>query len=191
MNYVQSDIDGVRVLKVDENLTFVNQKEFVKIIQGTIEERCSHVVLDISAMSFIGSMGIGLIAQFFNKLKAADGELIIVRPSEDICKVFTLTGLDRIIPFFKTVNEALESFGKKVTAKDVPQSEEGTDSSLVSKVRKLEDENEEVRRYVAWSLGLLGDPEAIPYLEKVLQKDTSKEVRDAASDALKKLTGQE
>jgi HEAT repeat protein len=55
-------------------------------------------------------------------------------------------------------------------------------------INVLSDSEAGVREWAAWSLGRLGDPVAVPPLEKLMLKDASPEVREAAKKALRVLT---
>ena len=186
MNFSMHEIEDVSVLKVFENITYVNQKEFLGLLDSIIQSDCEKVVLDLAKLRFLGSLGIGAIAKFQQDMQKKSGKLVIVKPPEQVFKVFNLTGLATVIPFFDTEIQALQEFGVK--AKEERLVAKVEDDEVDNKLKRLRDENPEVRRYVAWSLGELRDPRAISQLEKALD-DSSGEVREAAADALKKLTG--
>jgi anti-sigma B factor antagonist len=186
MNFSIAEVGTATVLKVLENITYVNQREFTSLIDGILGGERRNVVLDLSELKFLGSLGIGAIAKFYQDVKQAGGSLVIIRPPEHVFKVFSLTGLAQLIPFFETERKALEDLGIDADQERVVARVD--DDDVESKLKRLNDESPEVRRYVAWSLGLLRDPRAISHLEAALQ-DASGEVREAAADALKKLTG--
>jgi len=186
MNFSISEVEDVSVVRVFENITYINQKEFLSLVESIIKSECTKVVLDLSQLKFLGSLGIGAIAKFLQDMQKKSGHLVIVKPPAQVFKVFSLTGLASVIPFFEDEIEALGSYG--VTASDERVVAKVEDDEVETKLRKLKDDNPEVRRYVAWSLGELRDPRAISHLETALN-DASGEVREAAADALKKLTG--
>jgi HEAT repeat protein len=55
----------------------------------------------------------------------------------------------------------------------------------------LRDESADIRWFAALGLGTLGDPGAIEPLEAVLLVDRDERVRTAATEALKKIRGEE
>ena len=187
MNFSISEISNVRVVRVTENITYINQKEFLDMVDSVVDGDCNRVILDLSSLKFLGSLGIGAITRFYQKMKKSSGEMLIVRPPEQVFKVFSLTGLAKVIPFMDDEESALKEFGVSSSEKQIVAEVEN--SGIDKKLEKLRDENPEVRRYVAWSLGLLRNKEAIAPLEYALDHDPSSEVRAAAADALRKLTG--
>jgi anti-sigma B factor antagonist len=187
MNFSISEISNVRIVRVTENITYINQKEFFEMVETVVGGDCKKVILDLSSLKFLGSLGIGAITRFYQKMKKSDGELIIIRPPEQVFKVFSLTGLAKVIPFIDDEATALSQLG--ISANDKQIVAQVDESDIQQKIERLKDENPEVRRYIAWSLGLLRNKEAIAPLEHSLETDSSSEVRAAAADALRKLTG--
>lgn len=53
--------------------------------------------LDMSAVSFIDSSGLGVILGRFRQLQPMGGNVIITRPSEQIYRLLTAAGLHRIM----------------------------------------------------------------------------------------------
>jgi anti-sigma B factor antagonist len=53
------------------------------------------VVVDLSGLRFIDSSGLQMLAQAELKLRASGGQLVLVRGSRAVCRVFELAGLDR------------------------------------------------------------------------------------------------
>ncbi len=177
----------VTVVRVVENITFVNQREFVAVWDRLLGDGCQAAVLDLSGITYFGSMAVGLVAKVFNQLKSTGARLVAVRPErEDVFQVFKITRMTDLIRFFDSRAAALEALGVR----------EGEVKTLVveeqdpvgAKIAKLSDPDPEVRRYTAWALGLLGDDRAVAALEGVL-RDPDLRVRETAAESLEKLTG--
>jgi anti-sigma B factor antagonist len=65
------------------------------------------VVLDLDAVSFIDSTGLGAILLSIRRLREAGGNMVIVCSNESTRRLLTLVGLDRVAPIFDT-SAALE-----------------------------------------------------------------------------------
>lgn len=178
---------SVTVVQVVENITFVNQKEFLSIWQKLIQDGCQGAVLDLGGITYFGSMAVGLIARIFNEMKEVGSRLVAVRPEkDDVFQVFKITRMTDLIQFFDSRADALQALGVDPSQVSTVSLEDS--DPVATKIDKLGDRDPEVRRYAAWSLGLLGDPRAVTPLEGILE-DPDDRVRLAAQESIEKLTG--
>lgn len=81
-------------------------------IRGMIEEavtekKAKHLILDFSALRFMDSSGIGMVIGRYKLIKSLGGALFLVCSGGRIEKLITLSGLSRLIPVCKSVDEAL------------------------------------------------------------------------------------
>jgi anti-sigma B factor antagonist len=65
------------------------------------------VVIDLSAVGFIDSTGLGVLVSTLKHVREVNGRLDVVVSSPRVLKVFTLTGLNAVIPLHATLDEAL------------------------------------------------------------------------------------
>ena len=73
-----------------------------------IEGGCANVVVDLEAVSFIDSSGLGVLVSALRRARERDGTVHIVCTRENILKIFRITGLDKVFPVFADVAEARE-----------------------------------------------------------------------------------
>jgi anti-sigma B factor antagonist len=66
------------------------------------------LVLDLGAVTFIDSTGLGAILLNLRRLRAAGGDMAIVCANDTARRLLGLVGLDRVIPLFETSSRALE-----------------------------------------------------------------------------------
>jgi len=67
-------------------------------IDGEIlEERPSKLILDLSAVDFMDSSGLGLILGRYSVMKSIGGELVVLNPTAGVMKILSLAGAERII----------------------------------------------------------------------------------------------
>ena len=66
-------------------------------LQGMVDSGAAEIVLDLSQVELIDSIGIGMLIGIQNALKAKNGRLKITHCSEDIRKMLRLMRLDRHI----------------------------------------------------------------------------------------------
>ena len=109
MNIDVNDIDDVTVLVIDGMLTIGSDKEFDDVFKSQMDRNRRKIVLDMTRVKYIDSLGIGQIAGGFTDLKKVDGELVLARTNEKVKELLRLTGLKEHIRTFQTVDDALES----------------------------------------------------------------------------------
>jgi anti-sigma B factor antagonist len=66
-------------------------------------------VVDMTGTQFCASAGIGVLVRAHKRAQADGGELRLVIPaSAAVVRVFALTGIDRVIPHFSSLYEAVQ-----------------------------------------------------------------------------------
>ena len=78
-----------------------------KLVEN-IEGGCANVVVDLDAVTFIDSSGLGVLVSALRRARERDGSVRIVCTRENILKIFRITGLDKVFPVFSDVAEARE-----------------------------------------------------------------------------------
>lgn len=71
------------------------------------------VVLDFSGVPFIDSAGLGTVIGGTRRIRAADGDVALCSARRSIHRLLHTVGMDRILPIFDTLPEALRSFEDK------------------------------------------------------------------------------
>jgi anti-anti-sigma factor len=66
----------------------------------------SLAILDLNGVTFMDSIGLGLIMRGYKLCKMAGGALILLRPSEAVRRLIVTLKLDRLIPVAETMEEA-------------------------------------------------------------------------------------
>lgn len=65
------------------------------------------LILDFSGTQYIDSAGIGGVVRLFRRLKERQGLMVIASCRENVRKILNLINLQRFIPVFDTVEQAL------------------------------------------------------------------------------------
>ena len=72
---------------------------------------CRHIVMDFSKVSFMDSSGIGMIIGRYKMAQKRGGKLALASMSDDIARIYQISGLAKIITKTATVQEALHQLG--------------------------------------------------------------------------------
>ena len=113
MNHVSFDISsdqhshGAAVITVVGELDLRSAAALKSGLVEAIDRGARQVVVDMSAVTFIDSMGLGALVGGLKRLRAVDGELALVCVDRSIVRIFEITGLDRVFPLHQTLDDAL------------------------------------------------------------------------------------
>ncbi len=66
------------------------------------------VVIDLEGVSFVDSTGLGSVISALKQIRSSQGELRLAAPNQQVRVVLELTTLDRVFPYYATVEEALD-----------------------------------------------------------------------------------
>ena len=77
-----------------------------------------HIIFDFTDVGFMDSSGIGLIMGRYKKVMFLGGRAAVTNVGEAVNRIFTLSGLYKIIERYDTVGEALEGMQKSRKEKD-------------------------------------------------------------------------
>lgn len=98
------DVEGTTVVTLSGDLDLATAPKLrdalVKL--ATSGERCA--VVDLSAVEFIDSTGLGVLVGCLKRFRSLDGDLRVVITTDRIARVFEMTGLDKAF----SVHDAVE-----------------------------------------------------------------------------------
>ncbi|TAM90447.1 MAG: anti-sigma factor antagonist [Jatrophihabitans sp.] len=80
-------------------------------LESEIERRLHGVVVDLSAVSFLDSTGLGALVSSRTAAGERGVSLPVVCTSERILKLFTITGLDGVFQIFGDLDSAVDAAG--------------------------------------------------------------------------------
>ncbi len=97
MNYSSEIKDEVMVLSIDGDL--IGDNDEVQLIEEITSHIANNILLcaiDISAIRFINSSGIGILITILTKFRNKGGEVMLVKPSDQVKKLLIITKLNSI-----------------------------------------------------------------------------------------------
>jgi anti-sigma B factor antagonist len=114
MKYKIKMIDDVAVFALSgrmmgDKLT----SELYEEAKSLISKGVRKLVIDLLEVDFINSIGLGLIIACRTSMVKVGGSLKLLCSSHNIEKYFEITELDKFFEFYKSEEEALESYEKK------------------------------------------------------------------------------
>ena len=110
MKLKREKIDDINVLYLEGSLTVATAQDVFSQIASLQEEGETKFLLQLSAVEFIDSTGLGTIVRLSKRVREAKGKLCLAEPQPKISAMFELTRLDKILSIYRTHEEALGAF---------------------------------------------------------------------------------
>jgi anti-anti-sigma factor len=101
--------DGRAAVAVAGEIDFATHRSLLGALTELIEQGRPRIVLDLSQVSFCDSTGLGVMVQVRQRVVEVGGWLRLAGPTEPVRRALEITNLDRLIPAYPTVAEALDA----------------------------------------------------------------------------------
>lgn len=105
---IEVDAQGSRtaVVRLDGRLDLLSAASVKLRLAQEVADGRRQIVVDLEAVDFIDSSGLGALISGLKAARVAGGDLRIARPREQARTVLRLTTLDRVLRGYETVEEA-------------------------------------------------------------------------------------
>lgn len=80
-----------------------------KIDDRLDRDNIGKLIMDFSDVNFMDSSGIGVVIGRYKKLMSKKGNICITKADGSVKRVFELSGIFKIIKFYKNIEEAVEN----------------------------------------------------------------------------------
>ena len=102
------DRDGWQVVAVVGELDLATLPAArTEVVAATRRRTPPKVVLDLTGLSFLDSVGLGVVAGAIKRVRSGHGAIAVAVESDRVRNVFTLTGFDTLLPVVATVDDAI------------------------------------------------------------------------------------
>jgi anti-sigma B factor antagonist len=100
-------VEGVLVVTAPEEIDITNAAELRAAVSEAVGSGSALVIVDMSRTRFCDSAGLNVLVASDRQARAEGGEVRLVIVAEAIVRVVALTGVDRVIPIYESVDKAL------------------------------------------------------------------------------------
>jgi anti-sigma B factor antagonist len=100
---------GVEVLAVTGEVDVSTAPRLRQQLVETATAGHERVIVDLSAVDFLDSTGLGVLVSGLKRFRTLGGDLLLVCPSARIIKVFEITGLTKVFSMHATVEDAVRA----------------------------------------------------------------------------------
>jgi anti-sigma B factor antagonist len=100
-------VEGVPVVTTPEEIDVANAALLQKALLEAAGPGHALVVVDMSRTRFCDSAGLNALVAADRQARAEGGEVRLVVVGEAVARIVALTGVDRVIPIYASLEEAL------------------------------------------------------------------------------------
>lgn len=97
---------GIRLIKLMGDLDIMGVNEIEIKFTGYCSGENARVLVDLSAVDFLASIGIRLLTSNAKSLLSRNGRMVLLNPTSDVRNVLDLTGIPDIIPTYEQFESA-------------------------------------------------------------------------------------
>ena len=108
MDIFQSTSDGVLTLTMSGRLDADTTAKFAEVLNGAIDAGHQKIVLDLSGVDYVSSVGLRALILGAKRLAPAGGRIVLCGPQDRIRHLLELAGFTSIFTIAATRTEALE-----------------------------------------------------------------------------------
>jgi len=105
----ERETQGVPILVLSGKLDMFAKNAFKEAIEKHREAQAKRVIVDMKAVSFIDSVGLGGLALAVKAFQELKGSVIIVNPQDTVKSILQNVNFSKLLPMFET-NEDYTTF---------------------------------------------------------------------------------
>jgi anti-sigma B factor antagonist len=102
---------GTVVLALEGEADLHVAPELQQRLASVIDDGARFLVLDLSGVTFVDSMALGIVLGGMKRMNASGGQLRLVVPDTGVRRIFEITLLDRVLAIDATREAALSALG--------------------------------------------------------------------------------
>lgn len=102
--------NGVTVIAPTGRLDVAGAPTLKDAISEAVRNGQPRLVIDMEGVSFVDSTGLGSVIAALKQVRGSKGDLRLAAPNQQVRVVLELTTLDRVFPYYATVEDALAGF---------------------------------------------------------------------------------
>ena len=98
---------GIAVITLSGRLVFGREVERLEsVVKDLLQQNQKKFVFDAATLDYVDSSGIGTIVSCLTQIKKGGGEMKMAGANPRIQRLFTMTGVDKLMTMYPSVSEA-------------------------------------------------------------------------------------
>jgi anti-anti-sigma factor len=107
LSFAVSQGPGYSVVSVAGEIDAGTEKQFRDALTSALARGTVRIVVDLSAVGFMASAGIGVLMGVRRVLADAGGLLVLAAPHREVAQVLSMTGVGDVVPVTASVADAV------------------------------------------------------------------------------------
>jgi anti-sigma B factor antagonist len=103
------EVDGKTIVSVGGEIDVYTAPKLRDKITELVADGRYHIVIDMEAVEFLDSTGLGVLVGGLKKVRAHDGSLELVCTQDRLLKIFRITGLAKVFAIHGSADSAVAS----------------------------------------------------------------------------------
>lgn len=120
MKIDKSVLDDYAILTLKGEFDTFYCLRFQEEVESLLEQGIKHIILNMRLVKFINSTALGAIIKSHKRCRAAEGELVVSRPSQFVEKVVKSLGIDKLVPMFDDEDAAIKRIVQSLNFQELP-----------------------------------------------------------------------
>lgn len=113
MNFAQEIRSNTLILRITGDLIGEDSgTRLVDVVNDAVSHHVLTCVIDISALRYINSSGIGVLITLLTKFRNKGGEVYLMNPSDNVKKLLAITKLNAIFQVVRSEEEVISAVRK-------------------------------------------------------------------------------
>ncbi|NJN71784.1 MAG: STAS domain-containing protein [Limnothrix sp. RL_2_0] len=98
--------NGIRVVKLEGKMDIQGVNQVGEEFGSTVEEAAKQIVVDMSAVSFMASLGMRTLMITARGINGKGGKMVLLQPQPLVKEALVTAGIDRLIPIYDDIETA-------------------------------------------------------------------------------------
>ncbi len=103
----KNDID---IIEIIGDLKVFDLADYTSFFEEYLANGHHKIIIDFTEINYIDSTAIGLLVNIKRNAEEVGGNLVIASVNDDVMNVFSITGIDKFIDIYTSVEDALRNF---------------------------------------------------------------------------------
>jgi anti-sigma B factor antagonist len=100
----------IAVVTVGGHIDSITSSEVEKTLEGLLDRKVFKIVVDLEHVTYISSAGWGIFLGILKEIRTSQGNLRLSGLSKEVMEVVKLLEIDRFIPTYRSLSDAVTSF---------------------------------------------------------------------------------